>query len=95
MNNEMWNKIFTPELVFYMKKVTGDTEDFDTVNGFIEHIKGRVDYKQVIILSTKWSSYDDTRQANMAIHFAGVFHASRFILLMEFLSKQFKNGGLK
>jgi hypothetical protein len=91
----MWEKIFTPDAVFYMQKVTGDTEDFNTINGFINHLKQRVDYKTVIILATQWKAYDDVKQANIAIQQAGVFHASRFILLMDFLSKKFVEGKLK
>lgn len=92
---EMWDKIFSVELVFYMRKATGDTEDFDTIGAFQEHVKARVDYKQVVILATQWRTYDDLKQANVAIQLAGIFHASRFILLMDYLSKKFEGGSLK
>lgn len=92
---EMWNKLFTPEVVFWMKKTTGDTEDFDTIGGFIEHMKAKTDYREIVILAMQWNTHDDMRQANLAIHFAGIHHASRFILLMDFLSNKFKEGKLK
>ena len=92
---EMWNKLFTVELVFYMRKVTGETEDFDTIGAFQEHIRARVDYKTVVILATQWHTYEDVKQANIAIKFAGVFHASRFIILMDYLSKKHIEGKLK
>jgi hypothetical protein len=92
---EMWDKLFTPDLVFWMKQETGDTEDFDTVGAFIEHVKARVDYKQIVILSTQWHGMDEKRQVNISITFAGVFHASRFILTMDYLSKKFLEGKLK
>ncbi|MER2008611.1 MAG: hypothetical protein ABS939_14260 [Psychrobacillus sp.] len=91
----MWDKILTPELVFWMKKVSGETEDFDTINAFIEHIKNRADYKIIVVLSTQWKGYDDRKQANIAIRIAGMYHASRFILMMDFLSNKFKEGKLK
>lgn len=91
---EMWNKIFTPELVFKIRELSGETEDFDTMSAFIKHIKQRVDYKQVVMLAVKWKTYDDIKQANLAINFAGIFHASRFILLMDCLSDKFIEGKL-
>ena len=92
---EMWDKIFTMDLVLYMRKVTGDTEDFDTIGGFQEHVKARVDYKMVVMLATQWHTYDELKQANVSIKFAGIFHASRFIIMMDYLSKKHLEGRLK
>lgn len=92
---EMWNKIFTPEVILWVIGKTGGTEDFNTMNGFIDHVKERVDYKAVIILATQWHRYEDTKQADIAIRFAGVFHASRFMVTMDYLSKKFLAGELK
>jgi hypothetical protein len=91
----MWDKLLSKELVFYMIEKTGNTEDFNSVNGYIEHMKARVGFKNVVVVATQWHKYDDMKQANIAIHFAGIFHASRFCLMMDYLSELYLKGELK
>lgn len=95
MLQDMWDKLLTPEVVFYMKEVSGDTEDNSTVSKFFEDMKKTVDYKHVVIMATQWYTFDETKQVNLALQFAGEYHASRFIILLDFLSLKFREGKLK
>jgi hypothetical protein len=92
---EMWDKLYTTEMVLWMKGITGETEDFDTIAGFIDHMKNRVDYKQVVVMAMNWHTYDESKQVSLAILNGGMFHASRFMLMMDYLSKKFLKGELK
>lgn len=91
----MWEKILTEEALEHMITYTEETEDFNTMSKFVEHLMARVDYKVVVVLATQWEGLIDIRQANIAVDAVGIFHASRFIILMDYLSKQFKEGKLK
>lgn len=92
----MWNKLLDVKLGMYMVRVTGGTEDDETIYKFFEHIENRIqDYKVVVVLATQWKTYDDMKQANLAIKFAGMYHASRFIIMMDYLADKFEKGELK
>lgn len=92
----MWEKILGTKLGLYMVKVSGETEDDETVYDFFEYIKNRIkDYRVVLKLASKWKSYDENRQVSEAIGHAGMFHTSRFIMLMEFLADEIEKGEYK
>lgn len=91
----MWSKIFTLETVKFMKKVSEDTEDDESIGQFIQFVEKHIDYKTVVIMATQWDKYEDIKQANLAIKFASMPHASRFIMLMDYLNMKFKKGELK
>jgi uncharacterized protein YihD (DUF1040 family) len=100
-NNPMWNKIFSVDCVSFMKSVSreggtkeDETEDDVTITAFINFVKERMDYKTIVMMAIQWNNYEDLKQASLAIHHVGLAHASRMIMLMDFLSKKFKNGGL-
>lgn len=84
-----------------MLKVSGDAEERDhgedvkMIYNFIEFIKSRVDYKVIVVMATQWESYDDIKQANLAIQIAGEVHASRFMMLLDYMANKFKKGELK
>lgn len=91
----MWDKIFKLEVVDLIIRLSEQTEDKDTINQFRDFVEAELDYKVVIVLAMQWHMHDDVRQANLAIHHAGEFHASRFVLLMDSLSALIKEGTLK
>ena len=93
----MWDKLLNMELTYYMIRVTKETEDEESIQKFYEHIKSRTEneYKLIVVLATQWSEYDDTKQANVAIKVAGMNHASRFIIMMDYLSSKYRKGKLK
>lgn len=103
----MWNKLLTTDCVKYIQSASGDKEMMDKY-GVTEHgeeerliyemfdkIKSKVkDYKVIVVMATQWDTYTGTQQANLAVHHIGLFHASRFIILMDYLSNKFKQGEL-
>lgn len=91
----MWDRIFTKEAIDNIIEISEETEDKDSLKDFTEFIEAEIDYKVVVVLATQWHMLEDIRQANLAIHYAGEFHASRFIMLMDTLSKFIKEGRLK
>lgn len=96
----MWNKIFNVQCIAFLLKASGIREDkahgeeMQMINIFIDFVKARFDYKVLVVMATQWDGYDDVKQANLAIKCAGEFHASRFIMLMDFLSHRYKKGEL-
>lgn len=92
----IWNRIIDAECISFINKAMEENEDDHIIEAFITHLKTNVkDYKVLIILSTEWLSYSDTKQTNLAIHHVGWFHAGRFIALMDYLSNKFIKGELK
>lgn len=96
---DMWNKIFTIECVTVMQKVSAQElnengEDMKLINQFIKFAKERLDYKMIVVLATKWDEYDPIKQAGIAVNYASQFHASRFIILLDYLSIKYKKGEL-
>ena len=90
----MWNRIFSLDVIGYMLRVSDEMENEDTIYKFIEHMKENNDYKTVVVMATQWDGYEDVKQANLAINQVGWKHASRFIMLMDCLSKKYKEGKL-
>lgn len=92
----MWDKLLSKDLQSFMVKASGESEDSQTTSQFFKIIQKRVkDYKVLVVLATQWKSYEDIKQANVAIKYAGMFHASRFILMMDYLVDKFEKGELK
>ena len=96
----MWDKILDLKCWYHMKNAVKDNEtgeviveDDFAIKSFFEYLKERIkDYKVLVVLVTQWKTYDDTKQANLAIHHVGWEHASRFIILMDYLSDRFIKG---
>ncbi len=100
-HEKMWRKIFSVDAVAFIKSASREggakedaTEDDVTITTFINFVKEKMDYKTVVMMAIQWNNYNDLKQANVAIHHVGIEHASRMIMLLDFLSKKFKNGGL-
>lgn len=92
----MWEKILTKETLAKMVLLHPDvSEDYETMNSFTNFLVNNVDYKAVVVMATQWDSYTDVKQVNLAITIVGEYHASRFILLLDYLNERFKNGELK
>lgn len=101
MSKKMWNKLLNIETVAFMKKASGDGdkengEDNKAIYDFFKAVVKKVrDYKVVVMMAVKWDTYEDEKQANIAINYMGWEDASRFIMLMDYLSEKFKKGELK
>lgn len=102
MDNAMWDKLLTLESVEFIKRVSGDKailnefgEEERLILEMYSSMKDRVkDYKVLVILATQWDSYTGSQQANLAVHHLGLYHASRFIMFMDYLAIRFKKGEL-
>lgn len=92
----MWEKILTEDTLEHIVHFNEDeTEDMSTMLNFVEHLMAWVDYKVVVILAIQWATLEDIEQASLAINAVGEAHASRFIIMMDYLSEKFKRGELK
>jgi hypothetical protein len=91
----MWDKIFKLEVIDLIIRLSEQTEDKNTIKQFREFVEAELDYKTVVVSAMQWHMHDDVRQANLAIHYVGEFHASRYVLLMDSLSRLIKEGTLK
>lgn len=77
---------FTKEFIDFAYKKTEGAEDNHTIHTFLEHLNQRTKYNDIMRIARRWTKYDNLHQTNLAITHAGIYHATRFILLMEFLS---------
>lgn len=94
--DNFWDKLLTRDLALFMIKVSDETEDNDSVSRFFDFVRERIiDYKVIVVMATQWKSYDVNKQANLAVHYAGMNHASRFIMMMDYLAIKFIKGELK
>ncbi|AYP68211.1 hypothetical protein PQE75_gp079 [Bacillus phage vB_BcoS-136] len=102
----MWDKIFTYELFHFMKYVekhvdedgnetNEPAEDDEVLAHFENHVKQVSSVKKVVVIATMWKTYDDIKQANIAIEEVGFIHASRFVKMMDYLSNKFMKGSLR
>lgn len=92
-NHDPWERILTPETMTEISKLTKD--DFQELDKFYAHVREHINVKTVVIAATRWHSYPESKQVNIAIHLAGQLQASRFIALMDHMSTRFLKGELK
>lgn len=96
MSVEMWEKILTQDALEFMITSHPDvSEDLVTMQKFIDYLMINVNYKAIVVMATQWKGLTDVKQANLAIVTVGEYHASRFILLLDYLSEKFVRGELK
>lgn len=89
----MWEKILNLEAINFITKVSD--EDIDKVAILFDILKQRIeDYDVIVTVAKKWDTFEDTKQAKIALNYAGMFHASRFIILMDYLNMKYKKGEL-
>jgi hypothetical protein len=98
-DEKYWEMILNSETVLYVKamadKEMGDeSEDYEKIAEFFEYLKTRTSYKSVVILATQWVKYDEQKQVALAIGMTSELHASRFIMLMDYLAYRFAKGDL-
>lgn len=88
-----WESVLDMEAINFFVKTTFEEEQ--TVVLFFNLLKERVeDYQIITSLAKKWDTYDASKQARIAINYAGIYHASRFIILMDYLNMKSKKGEL-
>lgn len=91
----MWEKIFTVEALQTMIDLSEETEDFKTLEKFVEKIIINNDYRVVVVLATQWESLKEDKQVSIAVNSVGENDASRFMILLDFLADKFKKGELQ
>lgn len=92
----MWEKILTEDVLEHIVTFNKEeTEDMQTMMKFVEFLMAWVDYKVVVMLATQWELKEDVEQAIIAIRLVGEEHASRFIIMLDYLSDKYKKGELK
>lgn len=88
---QLWEQTLSNELFTYMINFTdedGDSiEDASGVVDFFEHVSNRILYSDAIQLASKWHTLDEAKQVSVAISRCGEYHASRFMILMDYLNK--------
>lgn len=95
-NIVVWERLLNDEARQFMHDAVDEGDDDKLIDSFFALVKTKIDdYRTLIVLAMQWKTYEDEKQANIAVHYVGWFHASRFILLMDFLSDQFVKGKLK
>ena len=90
----LWDKVFLPNLYEFMVKVSDESEDDKTIREFEDYCKENVDCQTAVILAVKWGGYTNVQQAGFAIHYGGEYHASRFMMLIDFMYMRYKEGKL-
>ena len=75
--------------------IKAETEDYQRIELFFGLIKERVeDFRIIASIAKKWDTFPIDKQTKMAINYAGIYHASRFIILMDYLNLKDKKGEL-
>lgn len=101
IKNYMWNKLLDKECRTFMHNLIRDEEgvvgeDEEMLTNFFSFIRASVvDYKVLVVLAMKWLGYDEKKQVNIAMNYAGAFYASHFMMLMDYLAHKFIKGELK
>lgn len=96
MDESKWEKIVTMELLYYMRSVSGESEDSDSIERFFEFLQQRVeDHRVLMALARNWKSHDEQKQVSLAVEHAGMYHVSRFFMLMEYMASKIEKGQLR
>lgn len=94
----MWDRILNMKAVAYMlelSKVDGDLgEDSESIMRFFIYLKEHISYPTFFATIIQWSTLNVREQTETAINMVGEYHASRFFMLMDYLSYQYKKGRL-
>ncbi len=91
----MWEKILTEDALEHMINMPEVSEDYETMKEFVDYLLINVNYKAVVVFATQWHEMTEMKQVNLAMLTVGVKHASRFLLLLDYLSEKFLRGELK
>lgn len=78
-----WNELFTTEAIIFMQTISDEEEDL--INAFFESLS-EGSYFEIKTLATNWHTYTEQGQVRLAFSKVGEFHASRFLLFMDYLS---------
>ena len=98
-DEKYWDKILNDETVLYVKamadkEIDDESEDYEKIAEFFDFLKTRTNYKSIVILATQWIGFDDQKQTALAVTIADELHASRFMILMDYLAYRFAKGEL-
>ena len=92
----MWEHIFNEEVLQriideYMHE--DKTEDLETMKKSIEHFSAYTEYEEIIRLAMDWESLSDTVKTDVSIVLVDEEEASRFMIVMDYLSNLLKIEG--
>jgi|SRR5690606_41462852 len=93
LNNEFERKLWDFTLheglhnfMINVKDEDGETlESEDNLSDFYEHVKSTVSQKDVVKLSIEWNDLSENEQVLNAVALCGEYHASRFMMMMDYL----------
>lgn len=102
----MWERLLDDEIVNGIKVLSGtdrygvhvkdnETEDDDSIIKFFLYLIDNINYKVIVMIATQWNRFNLDKQVRVAVKYVGYIHASRFIMMMDLLSKRFVKGDLK
>lgn len=80
------------ELAVFMSEISDGSEDLETTVKFLEHLDSR-DMPDIRPIVRDWDMFNEIGKAEIAINFAGLHHASRFIMLIEYLIAKYNSEG--
>lgn len=96
-NDKYWNRILNAETVIYViemakKEAGGDSEEEKYVRELFDVLRENTDYKSIVLLAMQWKGFSEASQVNFAITIVGEYHASRFMIMMDYLSYRHAKG---
>lgn len=94
-NMKFWNNIINDDLVNGMIEMSKDedgepTENYVYIYKFLNHAK-RLRFGDIMNVVANWNRLDDVVKTKLAVGYAGNYNASRFMLLMDYLSSNVLN----
>lgn len=84
----MWDRLFSVEAIAFMRKL--DEED-ESILQFFSELKTKK-YSDIQKIVLNWHTYEEDQQVGYAIYHVGEFHASRFLMFVDYLSMKYQRG---
>lgn len=92
LSRRLWVTVLTPNLFIHIANIKDEDgehiEDEKSVSDFFEHVENTILYSDVIALSNVWNDLSESKQVSVAIKMCGEYHASRFMIMMDYISKE-------
>ena len=70
-----------------------ETETLKTMSKAIEHFSAFVEYEDAVKLTLDWEDLNDASKADISVKLVDAEEASRFMIVMDYLSNQLKIEG--
>lgn len=92
LTRKLWSTVLKEDLFMYMTNATD--EDGEPLEGkravydFFEHVENRLLFGEVMSLAKSWDKLDGVYQVKCAIDMCGEYHASRFMMMMDYFNEK-------